>query len=191
MGSNPTSGTDRDVRYGPILLGWGDMSAHSRSEATSLSTVLVVLVLSVTSPLGAQEPAGKDATGMAWLTGGLGRGSEGIAAVAGADLSWEHHLVSFRTAATGPLFNGGQTYWDAGLLYGRALRWPDGLVAASAGIGVMGGSRTDDHPSIPLAVRMSWHQTTWLGLGAYAFLNFNEEQSFGGVTLTVELGLLR
>ena len=167
------------------------MNAHSRSAATSLSTALVILVLSVTSPLGAQEPAGKDATGKAWLTGGLGRGSEGIAAVAGADLSWGHHIVSFRTATTQPFLGGGRRYWDAGVLYGRAVRWPEGLAALSTGMGVMGGEQTPKRPSLPVAGRVSWHPTSAFGIGGYAFLNLNREDVFGGLALTLELGMLK
>lgn len=162
-----------------------------RRRATVAVSALVVLLAICVGTVAAQEADGDGRDGTAWLTGGLGKGSEGIALVAGADIESSRHVVSFRTAATGPLYDGGETYWDAGLLYGRALRWPEGLVAASAGIGVMGGWRTDDHPSIPVAARMSWHPTGVVGFGAYGFLNLNQEQSFGGVTLTVELGLLR
>lgn len=127
----------------------------------------------------------------AWLTGGIGKGSEGIAAIAGLNVASVPHLVSVRTATTGPILDGGETFWDTGILYGRALRWPEGFAAASAGVGVMGGHRTDEHLSVPVAARVSWHLTSWLGFGAYGFVNINQEQPFGGVTLSVEMGMLR
>lgn len=162
-----------------------------RRRAPLVASATFVLCCLSAAPLASQDVAGQDGDDGAWLTGGIGKGTEGIAAVAGVNVASAPHILSFRTATTGPVLDGGETFWDAGLLYGRALRWPEGLAAASAGVGVMGGHRTDDHLSVPVAARVSWHLTSWLGFGAYGFVNINREQPFGGVTLSMELGLLR
>ncbi|MDP2497723.1 MAG: hypothetical protein Q8W44_06990 [Candidatus Palauibacterales bacterium] len=129
---------------------------------------------------------------MIWLTGGLGTGSEDLAAAASLDISWSDHILSLRTAAVEPglLFESGDRYNDVGLLYGQAVRWGDGIAALSGGIGLARGD-LETRPSIPIAARVAWHFSPAFGIGTYWFLNINREQPFGGVTLTIELGVLR
>lgn len=143
-------------------------------------------------PLAAQDPGGEKGVGMIWVTGGLGTGSQDLAAAASLDVSWSDHLLSLRTAAVEPglLFESGDRYNDVGLLYGHTVRWSDGIAALSAGIGVTRGD-LETRPSIPVAARAAWHFSPAFGIGSYWFLNINREQAFGGVALTLELGMLR
>lgn len=163
-----------------------------RRRATVAVSTLVLLLVTGVGTVTAQDSGGAEGNGMMWLTGGLGTGSEDLAAAASLDISWSDHILSLRTAAVEPglLFESGDRYNDVGLLYGHAVRWSDGIAALSGGIGVARGD-LETRPSIPIAARAAWHFSPAFGIGTYWFLNINREQPFGGVTLTLELGILR
>lgn len=152
----------------------------------------------VALPALAQEGATEGPSDRWWLTAGLGPGSEAFAGVVGADIALDRHLFSLRGTATADVLGPG--YWDVGLLYGRTARWDRWAAGASVGLGIVGGDRSSGlggseplgtHLGVPVAARMSWYPASFAGLGAYLFGNFNAEQTFGGMALTVELGELR
>lgn len=166
-----------------------------RAFALLSHLALVPLVSAQTKP-----PAG--APTLVWATAGAGAGSEGFAASIGADVLAGHHLFSVRAAATSEFLGDG--YWDYGLLYGRARRTTHGLMALSAGIAVVNADVRCGHTlgtlgvcshvrgriGFPVAGRVDWNPLPMLGLGAYAFADFNGEKPFGGVVLAVNLGRL-
>jgi hypothetical protein len=49
----------------------------------------------------------------------------------------------------------------------------------------------DTRLGVPLEARLAWLPTTFLGIGLYGFGNFNRIRSFGGVTLSLQLGRVR
>ena len=141
---------------------------------------------------------------LAWVTAGLGGGTGGIAGVLGLDVLKRHHLISLRGVAvsSGGMFEAGDEYWDAALLYGRAVRGRRSVVAASAGLAIVGGKHRGGllgAPStslptsigLPVAARAAWHPWSFLGFGIYGFANVNKEQSFAGAAFAIELGRLR
>ncbi|MBA3559074.1 MAG: hypothetical protein H0W30_10780 [Gemmatimonadaceae bacterium] len=150
-----------------------------------------------------QDPLAADQT-LAWVSGGLGRATGGVAGVLGVDALKRQHLISVRAVAvtTGNLFSPGDEYWDAALLYGRALQRPRSIITASSGLGVTGrkhreglfggpGTRAPTTISLPFAARASWRPLSFLGLGIYGFANVNKEKSFVGAATVIELGRLR
>lgn len=163
----------------------------SRSRIATAVATVVVLLVATAGAAPAQQGGEKAADGLLWLTGGVGLGSEGAAAVASLDVAWNEHLFSLRTAHTGSVIGYSQRYHDVGLLYGRAVRWSEGVAALSAGLAVARGDLDGTRPSLPVAARTSWHFSPALGIGVYGFLNLNREQPFGGAALTLELGVLR
>lgn len=163
-----------------------------RRRTTVAVSALVIFLATGVGTVAAQDSGRKEGNGKSWVTGGLGTGSQDLAAAASLDISWSDHIVSFRAAAVEPglLFESGDRYNDVGLLYGHAVRWSDGIAALSGGIGVARGD-LETRPSLPIAARAAWHFSPAFGIGTYWFLNINREDPFGGVTLTLELGMLR
>lgn len=162
--------------------------------------ILILCQLAGSPLLAAQEGPHTARPVLAWVSAGVGGGTQGFAAAAGADLLLSRHLISFRTAGVANIFEDG--FWDFAILYGRAGRWSHGLVALSAGLAVMDGERCGGgigsscvplaaRISLPLAGRVAWHALPNLGVGLYGFANLNGERSFAGAVAAVELGRLR
>ncbi len=139
-----------------------------------------------------------------WISAGLGVGSEDFSG--SANIAYQHgaHLFSLRASATAGLFDDG--FGDVALLYGRATRTPGSRYHAGAGLGlavVDGCERPGDGAffstcdargtviGLPLEARVAWLPTSFLGVGLYGFADFNRVRSFAGVTLALQLGLVR
>lgn len=163
----------------------------SRARTAAAVATAAVLLVVTAGAAHAQQDGDRAADGLLWLTGGVGLGSEGAAAVASLDVAWNEHLFSLRTAHTSSVIGYSQRYHDVGLLYGRAVRWSEGVAALSAGPGVARGDVEGVQPSLSIAARTAWHFSPALGIGGYVFMNFNRDQPFGGAALTLELGVLR
>ncbi len=105
------------------------MLRQVRTVAIPIS--LAALLAPSVAPLAAQGPGEGDGDRMVWVTGGLGTGSQDLAAAASLDIAWSDHIVSLRAAGVlpGVLFETGDRYSDVGLLYGHAVRWSLGIAA--------------------------------------------------------------
>ena len=135
-----------------------------------------------------------------WVGAGAGVGSSSAGELAGTiNGSYRSggHLLSARGATTGELF--GDDLWDLGLLYGRAMGGRPAFASVAVGVAAMGGTRRsglfDVNPveistrvSVPLEVQLFWRPLRFLGVGVYGFANVNDEESFTGATLGVQLG---
>ncbi|OGU29615.1 MAG: hypothetical protein A2X67_11725 [Ignavibacteria bacterium GWA2_55_11] len=92
---------------------------------------------------------------------------------------------------------------DIGLMYGRASKSSYGVASASAGLGLVHGSRcawdystgqnryTDERfytVGIPVEIQLSWTPTSFFGLGIIAFADLNLQQSFAGGLLSITFG---
>lgn len=132
----------------------------------------------------------------AWFSGAYGWG------VAGQDdqthavsfnLSAQHQrlLVSVRAAGvSSSIFD---SSWDVGLLAGAgsspARRFH---VGAAIGLGAAHMARVDRRVlTVPAEAQLSWRFSRFVGLGLYGFASLNSSDSFGGVALAFQLGLLR
>ena len=169
---------------------------------TPLSSVRwLSMLLVVTAPLAAQGRIPERPTGV-WLTVGLGAGWVHQTAFAGAaSLSYRSgaSVLVWRVTGVAELF--GDAGWDTGLLYGRATRGRVYEAWAAMGVGLADGTRSSSLfgqeyqlPSvvgIPLEAHLTWTPANWFGLGLYGFADVNHSQSFAGVALGVELGLLQ
>jgi len=162
-----------------------------------------VLLLSIPLHVGAQiSPSSRSSW---WASAGLGVGalnSHGDPAFAGrAALSYRfrHNLLTVRSTVDARLF--GDSFWDVGILYGRAKHGPRETTSFSVGVGAAGGERGEGifsnvtHQAttiaIPIEMQVFWIPTSVFGIGVCGFANINHEESFVGVVLTVEVGKLR
>jgi hypothetical protein len=170
------------------------------SPLASSALCLTVLLLSPV-PSAAQSRIPGRPSGV-WLTVGLGAGWVHETAFAGAaSLSYRSgaSVLVWRATAVAELF--GDSMWDTGLLYGRATRTRVSEAWAAVGVGLADGTRSSslfgqEHQlssvvGIPLEAHVTWTPASWFGLGLYGFADVNHAQSFAGVALGVELGLLQ
>ncbi|WP_211483060.1 hypothetical protein [Fodinibius roseus] len=138
-----------------------------------------------------------------WINAGIGVGTPGIAGIASASYQFlGSNLLSLRGAITGELF--GDELWDIGLLYGRATTAQDYHASISAGLAVMGGSRSSgglfsDTPreevsrqvGFPIGGQLFWLPSRFIGLGLSGFANLNGERSFAGLAFSLQIGKLK
>jgi len=171
------------------------LMSHSRTRRSSLTFSIPVIVFQLAAMEAVAQNDQRSDPGYAWVTAGLGLGTEGFAGVLGFDILNRQHLVSFRGLGLSEVF--GDNFWDLGVLFGRARRSSRSLLAASAGLAIMGGETCisgcavlHKRVSFPLGVRAAWHPASFLGLGIYGFANFNSVQSFAGGVVTIEIGHL-
>jgi hypothetical protein len=141
----------------------------------------------------AVQPVSETTSPMFWISGGLGVGSYGLSSQLEAAVQIGPNVFMVRRVATTDIF---ATIHGTGVLYGRGTS----TMAILGGIGVARGHQQNQinepgagpevPPSLGLALHGQWrvgHRGP-LGLALSGFLNLNPEQSFGGLTLTVQLG---
>ena len=153
-----------------------------------------------TIPTPAQGPLQRD---LYWLSVGLGAGSEDFAGHAALFYQHRANLFALRASATAGLFDDG--IQDVALLYGRAHgprdRWRLGLATGLAvvdgciepGEGSLFGD-CEAQPTVvgvPVDAQVVWLPSEYVGLGLHGFADFNSVRSFGGVTLSLQLGRVR
>lgn len=138
-----------------------------------------------------------------WVNAGIGVGTPGISGIASASYQFlGSNLLSLRGAVTGELF--GDELWDIGLLYGGATTAQGYHASISAGLAVMGGSRSSgglfsDTPrenisrqiGFPIGGQLFWLPSRFMGLGLSGFANLNEERSFAGLAFSLQIGKLK
>lgn len=164
-------------------------------------TVLVAFLLCSVQVLNAQgQSAQADSTSQRlWVDLGSGQGTykQGSAGVLSANYRRNEHFFTLRSAINSSTFSG--ALLDAALLYGRAFGLPPVWisnqhiwhVSAGAGFGfVWGDFAGGDTIGLPMQAQFSFHPIGGIGLSVTAFYNLNLEQSFGGVTIGVQIGAM-
>lgn len=138
-----------------------------------------------------------------WVNAGIGVGTPDLAGIASASYQFSgSNLLSLRGTVAGEIF--GDELWDIGLLYGRATTAQDYHASISAGLAVMGGSRSSgglfsDTPreeisrqiGFPIGGQLLWLPSRFIGLGLSGFANLNEERSFAGLAFSLQIGKLK
>jgi len=177
---------------------------------TVLPLLLVALIGVWSSPRAAHaQSAARGSQSTFWVGGGLGLGrlpgaddadrDESLAGSLNASYQFRRHLISARAASAGELF--GDNFYDYGLLYGRAVSHETLYVSLATGIAYVDGQRSEglfDDPEdvdatvgLPLEAQVYVRPLRFVGIGLYGFANLNQEESFVGATLSVQIGLLK
>lgn len=170
----------------------------SRRTAGAILASLIVLLMSALPASAQSTPA--PIRNAFWVGVGLGAGSEDFAGSLNGSYQFGDNLLSVRASATAGIFDDG--FGDYALLYGRATSPTAKRYHASAALGLgivhgcrgggLGGCRdVSNAVGVPIELQLSWRPGSLIGLGLYGFANFNDEQSFGGLTLGLQLGRLR
>ncbi|MGH7671686.1 MAG: hypothetical protein ACREMC_02215 [Gemmatimonadales bacterium] len=174
-----------------------------------LALVTALLGAAVSAPAGAQADAERRSTW--WVTLGAGIGDFGTATGMGAQVSGAYQfgrslLAARSTVALGDIVevlfaNPGDIIGteDFGLLFGRASAPGSIHASAAAGVGIArlqraagsGNESTSEHFGVPLEAQLFWRPTRVFGVGLYGYGNLNNEQSFWGLSVSVQLGRLR
>jgi len=134
-----------------------------------------------------------------WINAGLGIGGSGLAAAGSVSVQPRKHIISLRAVLTTDL---DEDLSDIGLLYGRVLVQGRFHASLGAGLAQAHGSHRrgfwdDDGEGrklivgVPFELQLAWRPAKWLGLGVYGFADVNSVQSFGGATLSLQVGNLR
>ena len=170
-----------------------------RGLIVAVATVLAAAVVNA-------EPRGEPRRTTGWFYAGLGFGSHVFAASAGGNVKHVRFLGTLRATFMGTPFrgflSGGEEVYDVGLLFGYC---PLGSLSVAAGIGWAGGGRyyeVDlwgrgrppeyfDAVGVPIEVQFTPVKGGAVGLGIVGYANINPEESFGGVTVGIELGMLK
>lgn len=172
-----------------------------------------LLIASATVPVVHAQEAERRATPYYWVSGGFGFSSLGyISASAHASVQYRFALASLRlTANSGAEAEGflgpvGDELFDQGLLVGLCRQGPKRRASLAGGIARVSGSRyepdggffgmgrrEDISPvlGVPVEGQLFTNLSRHVGIGLYLFANVNEEKSFGGATLNLQVGGLQ
>ncbi len=145
-----------------------------------------------------------------WFNGGLGRSSLGsVGGSTGMSIQLKKMMFSMRATANsegGGILDGGDEFFDVGLLIGIATQRLKNNASFLVGIArvagsryietsdsFFGGKRVDIVPTIgfPIESQLFFKLSGWFGMGLNIYLNLNREETFGGITLNLMLGKLR
>lgn len=178
----------------------GQHPPHSPPLASSSSTVDDSTAIASAADSSAADSS---TTQRLWVGGGSGAGTypEGRAGDLAGNFNIHYrrneHLVTLRSALNSSVETGGLI--DASLLYGRAFGLPPVWVAdqpvwhvaAGAGVGIVWSDVTGGSTiGLPVQAQIAVHPLGGIGLVATAFYNVNSLQSFGGVTVGVQIGAM-
>lgn len=186
-----------------VLASW---SSLSRAETTTISSSHVnIQTSSVTITPSLSEQALLASYKHPWwinVGGGLTTGFNSDDPVnAGFDVSvniqpWQFHSQVITVRSAGAEFIGGD-YYDMGLLYGLISRNQNGFISASAGVGAvffeknfLGKNDNKTVAGIPMEIQAFWTPVPNFGLGLVGYANVNEEHSFYGMVLALQLANL-
>jgi hypothetical protein len=143
-----------------------------------------------------------------WGSLGVGMGfvstPADLAGHLGVTVQRGRYLLAVRSSTVisflGAIFNGfgdstATDVSDVGVLYGRATAPGTIYAAAAAGLGVAtvagGAGGTRRYLTVPLEGQLAWRPTRLVGVVLVGFASLNAGNSFGGLTLGLELGRLR
>ena len=152
--------------------------------------IVVVLVCHFCAHPAAVAAQAAPQSSSGWLALGIGGGAfadSDAAYSAVVELAYQRgpHLLALRASGVGEI--DGSDVVDLGLLYGRATTGRGiGHASIAIGLAYVGA----DGFGVPLAADASI-RTSVIGVGLKAFANLNNQRSFIGLALVVQLGSLR
>ncbi len=169
----------------------------SRRSKFILSMLAVLILSSPVLPQTRQSSKTESRMGY-WINFGFGRSTLGwLAGSANLTVSIDRLALSLRgTTNSEGLFL--DDFWDVAALVGWGKQHGRRYIAFGLGLAVVGGYRSaglfSANRPVPLtpgfAVESQWfiRARRWLGAGLYTYLNLNGEETFGGITLCVQVG---
>jgi len=179
---------------------------NSRTHISTLSLIICALLLN----LSIDSAFTQSNRTTFWLNGGLGVNSLGsLAGSANVSLQLDKYIYALRATANSEnaeLFGGGDEFFDTGLLFGLATKSRKKFASIAIGIARVTGNRYEGKPGLfgggkrvniaptvgfPVEVQLFLRPASFFGVGTYIYGNLNSEQSFGGITLCLQLGKLR
>ena len=161
---------------------------------------------------------------LGWQTAGIGVSSFGDSKGASYSYLTKNGLVSLRyvyndseldsTFCNSITASLQESFWDAGILFGKLAKTSFGLASLSGGIGFVGGNRIVNEGrrsydlnavllpmrveeerlltvGIPFEGQIVWTPFPKIGVGVYGFANLNMEKSFAGALFGVQIGELK
>ncbi|MFC2133190.1 hypothetical protein ACFLTH_01115 [Bacteroidota bacterium] len=156
---------------------------------------LIIFLIYANSQI-AQTEIDTASTHTFWLNLGGGTGRFERAYSVNFSYQYKNYILSLRHADTseGPFF-GGEALWDTAVLFGMAATPAKTFYSLAAGIskvsGNVGVKSIEDVIGVAFEAQLFVRPVTFAGIGIYIFANINSEESFGGATLCLQLGLLR
>jgi hypothetical protein len=161
----------------------------------------LVLVGVAASPLAlwAQDSA-STFLGAGYGVGGRRHGRELASGMAELVFQRGGNHVAVRAVAMGDVFGGsGESFGEAGLLYGRAAHGRWGHLAIAAGVALTStrcsAANQAPHectiPGAPVVGEASVRLARPIGVGIQAFANFNRKTDYGGLLVFLSLGSIR
>ena len=193
-----------------VLPAMGQHAAHSRPpvssfSAASSSTATAAVIGTATVGTAPADSSSSDSSATQRLWVGFGSGAGTYPEAQGGDLAGHfsihyrrnEHLVTLRSALNSSFGTGGLI--DAALLYGRAFGLPPVWVAdqpvwhvaGGAGVGIVWSDATGGSTiGLPVQAQLAVHPLGGISLVATAFYNVNSIESFGGVTIGVQIGAM-
>ena len=174
---------------------------------------LVGLILCTgNSPCYAEDVSTNNKSPLYWLNAGFGISSIGPSGGVGFSCQLHKDLISIRyvRGEEFQIFESSpkEMVWDVAALYGRSVKSRSILASISGGIGIAGGVRRGKRIGCPGWFSCNYEKLTFRtvgfaleaqlfltsesgGIGIYGFANFNQERSFGGALLCLQIGKLR
>ena len=176
---------------------------------TSFFMLSILFILTV--PINAKDSLQTKEKKLFWLDFGGGGGTEGLSGGMHLAYQYDSHLFTFRWIGNGKIelfIEPHETVEDMALLYGRTILGSNISTAISAGIGYVRVVRRGkflkgmffisyyeeirDHSiGLPVEVQVFWRTFPVFGLGVYAFINVNKENSFVGGMFCLRIGRLQ
>lgn len=138
-----------------------------------------------------------------WFYGGLGFGTHDLTATASINVRYVKLLGILRATFVTEISSGftgpSEDYYDVGLLFGVYPREYLSLAAGVARVegersyGLAGGRSVERVTAfgVPVEVQFTPRRGGVVGLGIVGYANINPEESFGGVTVGIEIGKLK
>ena len=146
------------------------------------------------------EPTPEPSKHTVWLYAGLGLGSNDVGGNASLNYKYLRYSAAlFKTFDSKASWGGGENAGDWGVLVGWS---PVAFCSLSAGVAWVDGSRTSgdlfygtsekyETLGVPVEVQLSLRICRIFGFGAVGHFNFNREDTFGSLTLGIQLGKLK
>jgi hypothetical protein len=163
--------------------------------------VVLVLVCAAASPFVASaQDSASTFLGAGYGVGGRRHGQELSSGMAELVFQRGANHFAVRAVAMGDLFGDtGESFGEAGLLYGRAAHGRWGHVAIAAGLALTStrcsAANQAPHectiPGAPLVGEAAVRLARPIGVGFQAFANFNRKTDYGGLVVFLSLGSLR
>lgn len=136
-----------------------------------------------------------------WVNFGLGAGSDAdegtkMAGNVSANLRYAHALVTLHTCGVTELLGSGSE--DYGILFGFASGEAMTCFSLAAGVasvrrneGGLFSRRVSRTVGFPVELQWFYRPWSWFGAGLCAFGVFSDFRPFGGLTLSIQAGMLR